>query len=178
MSLINLLKILIFIAPLIIPKTLSPQPIAANLSVRDNTDLQRIEAYLNDIKAMRANFLQVSSNGEVSTGVLLMLRPGKIRFEYDPPNPILLIADGVYLRYIDKDLEQVTHLWQENTPISVLVKENIRLSGDITVTKLSRGANTLSVSLINSKNPQIFASCKSRYWLCGTEYIQLFCLQC
>jgi outer membrane lipoprotein-sorting protein len=153
MSLINLLKILIFITSLIIPKILSSQPIAANLSVQDNTDLHRIEAYLNDIKAMRANFLQVSSNGEVSTGVLLMLRPGKIRFEYDPPNPILLIADGVYLRYIDKDLEQVTHLWQENTPISVLVKENIRLSGDITVTKLSRGANTLSASLINSKYP-------------------------
>jgi len=130
------------------------QPINVKLTTQDNNDLRRIETHLNSIKSMRADFLQVSSTGVVATGKLLMSRPGKIRFEYDPPSPILLIADGVYLRYIDKDLKQVTHLWQEDTPVSVLVKQNIKLSDDITVTALSRGAKTLAVTLTKSKNPE------------------------
>ena len=47
----------------------------------------------------------------MATGKLYMARPGKIRFEYDPPSPILLLSDGYFLRYVDKDLKQVTHLW-------------------------------------------------------------------
>ena len=110
MQLFNLLKIIIVIYSILTPSILSSQPITIKLSAEDRKDILRIETYLNEIKSLRADFLQVSSNGEVATGNLLMLRPGRIRFEYDPPSPILLVADGVYLRYIDKELEQVTHL--------------------------------------------------------------------
>jgi len=154
MFLINLLKTIFCISFILIPNILLSQPINVKLTSQDNNDLRRIETHLNSIKSMRADFLQVSSTGVVATGKLLMSRPGKIRFEYDPPSPILLIADGVYLRYIDKDLKQVTHLWQEDTPVSVLVKQNIKLSDDITVTALSRGAKTLAVTLTKSKNPE------------------------
>lgn len=154
MQLYKLLKIIIVFFCILTPSKLSSQPIATKLSIEDRKDILRIETYLNEIKSLRAGFLQVSSNGNVATGNLLMLRPGKIRFEYDPPSPILLIADGVYLRYIDKELEQVTHLWLENTPIWFLVKEDIKLAGDITLTKLSRGSNILIATLTKSKEPE------------------------
>ena len=106
------------------------------------------------MKTLRADFLQVSSNGAVATGKLLLQRPGKIRFEYDPPSPIMLIADGYFLRYVDKDLEQVTHIWLEDTPIGFLLEDDLKLSGSITVTKFSRNANLLTATLARSKEPE------------------------
>lgn len=150
----HLVRIIILISISIIPSISLSQPVKIKLTSQDIKDLRRIENYLNEIKSMQSNFLQVSSNGSVATGVFLMSRPGKIRFEYDPPSPILLIADGYYLRYIDKRLEQVTHLWQENTPVNILVKKNIQLSGDVMVTNLSRGANILEATVTKTKNPE------------------------
>ena len=138
-----------FISPVV-----ASEAIAAKLSTEDSKDLKRIEAYLNGMKTLRAGFLQVSSNGGVATGKLMLARPGKMRFEYDPPAPILMVADGVFLIYIDKELEQVTHLWLNNTPIGFLVKEDIKLNGDVTVTKFSKGSNILHTTLARSEEPE------------------------
>jgi outer membrane lipoprotein-sorting protein len=138
-----------FISPVV-----ASEAIAAKLSTEDSKDLKRIEAYLNGMKTLRAGFLQVSSNGGVATGKFMLARPGKMRFEYDPPAPILMVADGVFLIYIDKELEQVTHLWLNNTPIGFLVKEDIKLNGDVTVTKFSKGSNILHATLARSEEPE------------------------
>ncbi|MBT3991303.1 MAG: outer membrane lipoprotein carrier protein LolA [Rhodospirillaceae bacterium] len=128
--------------------------IAAKVTAGQSKDLRRIETYLNDMKTLRAGFLQVSSNGGVATGKLFLSRPGKMRFEYDPPAPIMMIADGVFLIYIDKELEQVTHLWLNNTPVGFLVKEDIQLKDDVTVTNFSKGSNILHVTLARTEDPE------------------------
>ena len=130
------------------------EAIAAKLSAENQVDLKRIETFLNGMKTARAGFLQVSSNGAVATGKLLLARPGKMRFEYDPPAPIMMIADGLFLIYIDKELEQVTHLWLSTTPIGFLVEEDIKLDGDVTVTKFEKGSNILRVTLARTKEPE------------------------
>jgi outer membrane lipoprotein-sorting protein len=133
---------------------MASEAIAAKLSAESQQDLKRIETFLNGMKTLRAGFLQVSSNGAVATGKLIMSRPGKMRFEYDPPAPIMMIADGVFLIYIDKELEQVTHLWLSNTPIGFLVEEDIKLTGDVTVTKFKKGSNILRATLARTKEPE------------------------
>ena len=154
MPLHKVLKIIIFASITLIPGVSSSQSNSIKFSVEKKSDLQRIEIYLNEMKTLRAEFLQVSSNGAVATGKLLMQRPGKIRFEYDPPSPIMLISDGYFLRYIDKDLEQVTHIWLEDTPIGFLLDDNLKLSGGITVTKFKKNANLLTITLAKSKKPE------------------------
>jgi outer membrane lipoprotein-sorting protein len=154
MPLHKVLKIILFASITLIPGVSSSQSNSIEFSVEKKSDLQRIEIYLNEMKTLRAEFLQVSSNGAVATGKLLMQRPGKIRFEYDPPSPIMLISDGYFLRYIDKDLEQVTHIWLEDTPIGFLLDDNLKLSGGITVTKFKKNANLLTITLAKSKKPE------------------------
>ena len=154
MPLHKLLKIILVASITLIPGVSSPQSNSIKFSAEKKSDLQRIEIYLNEMKTLRAEFLQVSSNGAVATGKLLMQRPGKIRFEYDPPSPIMLISDGNFLRYIDKDLEQVTHIWLEDTPIGFLLDDNLKLSGGITVTKFIKNANLLTITLAKSKKPE------------------------
>jgi len=150
----KLLKTIVITSSLLFPSLLAPQPITASFNSKEKSEINRIEVYLNGIKYLRADFLQVSSNGNMATGKLYMARPGKIRFEYDPPSPILLLSDGYFLRYVDKDLEQVTHLWLDNTPIGFLLDEDIKLSESITVTKFSQNANVLIINLKNSENPE------------------------
>ena len=154
MPLHKVLKIILFASITLIPGVSSSQSNSIKFSVEKKSDLQRIEIYLNEMKTLRAEFLQVSSNGAVATGKLLMQRPGKIRFEYDPPSPIMLISDGYFLRYIDKDLEQVTHIWLEDTPIGFLLDDNLKLSGGITVTKFKKNANLLTITIAKSKKPE------------------------
>ena len=69
-------------------------PVAVALTPQDTADLQRIAAYLNGIRTMYARFQQMSSQGGIAKGQLWMARPGRMRFEYDPPSPILLLADS------------------------------------------------------------------------------------
>jgi outer membrane lipoprotein-sorting protein len=127
---------------------------AAALDEAARADIARIESYLNGITTMRTRFLQVSQNGETATGVLTMARPGRMRFEYDPPTPIMLIADGTFLIYIDRSLGQTTHVFLRNTPVGVLVAENIKLSGTVTITRFVRGPGVLRVTLVKTNEPE------------------------
>ena len=130
------------------------ETITAKLSAENQQDLKRIETFLNGMETARAGFLQVSSNGAVATGELLLSRPGKIRFEYDPPATIMIIANGTFLIYIDKELKNSTHLWLSTSLIGFLVEEDIKLNGDVTVTKFEKGSNILRVTLARTKDPE------------------------
>ena len=83
-----------------------------------------------------------------------MSRPGKIRLEYNPPSPILIIADGIFLIYIDKELDQVTHIFLKSTPVNFLVRKDIRMDGDITVTKVRRSPGVLRLTVQDTDEPE------------------------
>lgn len=128
----------------------TPRP---QLSEQDRADITRIETYLNDIRTLSARFMQVSDSGGTAEGKLYLSRPGKLRLEYDPPVPILMVANGGFLIHYDKQLKAVTHLPINSTPAGLLVREHIALSGDITVTAVERGPGSLRVSLLQTKDP-------------------------
>ena len=109
--------------------------------------VKQINAYLNEIKTLRADFLQVATNGEIASGKLYMSRPGKIRFEYTPPSPILIISDGTFLIYIDKHLEGMTHFFLSNSPISFLVKKSVNITDDTEIISFSQKANIIRIKL-------------------------------
>jgi outer membrane lipoprotein-sorting protein len=124
------------------------------LSPEDRAEIAKVEAYLNEIRTLRARFLQIADNGATAEGTLYLWRPGRLRLEYDPPVPILMVANGSFLIHYDKELKAVTHLPIDSTPAGLLVRERIQLSGDVTVTKVERGPGSLRVTLVQSKDPQ------------------------
>jgi outer membrane lipoprotein-sorting protein len=127
---------------------------AAALDPAAKADIARIEAYLNGIKTLRTRFLQIAQNGETASGELTIARPGRMRFEYDPPQPMMLIANGTFLIYIDRRLETVTHVLLRNTPVGVLVSENIKLSGALTVTRFQRQPGVIRVTIAKTDDPE------------------------
>ena len=126
----------------------------AELGEADQADVARIAAYLNDVRSMKARFIQVGPNGELAQGDLYLRRPGRLRFEYDPPSPLLLVADGFWLILQDKELEQVSRWPVNDTPLGVLVADDIELDGRRTrVTEVGRRAGVLTVTLIDRERP-------------------------
>ena len=126
---------------------------AAPLSARDRADLARIEAYLNGLHAMRARFLQIAPDGGVSEGNLWLQRPGRMRFEYDPPAPFLMVAGSGNGMFYDKQLKQVSYFPLSSTPLGILLAENIRLSGEVTVTGMQRLPGQVQVTLVRTGAP-------------------------
>jgi outer membrane lipoprotein-sorting protein len=127
-------------------------PPAAALTAQDMADLRRISAYLTGIRTMAARFRQISSDGTTATGSLWMARPGRMRFEYDPPSPILLIADQFYVYYVDKQLAQMSKVGLKSTPAWFLLRDPITFD-DLLVTRFERGANLLRVTVVNPAEP-------------------------
>jgi outer membrane lipoprotein-sorting protein len=132
---------------------LDPEPAAAALPPAYAADIARIEAYLNDLTTLRSEFVQINPDGGKVTGELYYQRPDKMRLDYDPPSPILIISDGWWIIYYDRQLEQVSHLTIGSTPLGFLLSDEIRLSGEVTVTDVARGDGELKVTLVRSDEP-------------------------
>jgi outer membrane lipoprotein-sorting protein len=113
----------------------------------DRAALARIEAYLNNLRTLRARFLQVGQNGATAQGTAWIVRPGRMRFDYDPPEPLLLVASGGQVMMFDRELRQPTVVPASSTPLGLLLREEIRLSGDITVAGMDRSGGFLRIGL-------------------------------
>src|SRR5215467_14246294 len=127
-------------------------PVAVTLSPQDTADLQRVAGYLNSIRTMYARFQQVSSNGGTAGGQLWMARPGRMRFEYDPPSPILLLADTFYVYYIDKQLVEMSKVGLKSTPAWLLLRDPVTFN-DLIITRFERGTDVLRVSVVEKAEP-------------------------
>jgi outer membrane lipoprotein-sorting protein len=127
---------------------------AATLSDADRADLARAEAYLNEIKTISAKFVQVAPDGSLSEGRMWLSRPGRLRFEYAPPTPILVVADGIFVAFHDMELGQVDRVPIDATPLSVLLAEKVKLSNEVTVRAVRRGPGTLRIAVFATKRPE------------------------
>lgn len=119
------------------------------LAQGDLDDLTRVSAYINSIGTMKGRFTQYSeTQGEVGKveGDFFMNRPGRLRFEYDPPNPIVLVADGVLVSVEDKNLETVNSYPLKATPLNLLLKEDVDLVVEAEIVSVVREDGELHVT--------------------------------
>jgi outer membrane lipoprotein-sorting protein len=126
---------------------------ALALSARDRADLARIETYLNGLHTLKARFLQVAPDGRTAEGVAWLDRPGRMRFQYDPPSPLLLVAGHGLFFFNDSQLKQTTNLPLDATPLGLLLRDNLRLSGDVTVTGLARLPGQIQITMVRTSSP-------------------------
>ncbi len=128
-----------------------PSEAATKFTAQDRTDIRRIEAYLNNFKSLRSNFIQVSSD-QYSEGVIYIERPNKLRLKYTNPSHIQVYSSGFWLTYIDKELEAIWHVPIRSTAASLFVRENIKLSGDVFLQRVKREPGVISIVLRQTEN--------------------------
>ena len=126
---------------------------AAQLTDADKADIARVEGYLNSVSTMKASFQQETDNEAIAFGRIYLRRPGRLRVEYDPPSEILLIADGTLLSYYDAELNHIEQVPLKLSPMWFLLRDDVELGGDVTVTTFKKAANVILVGMVQSDEP-------------------------
>jgi outer membrane lipoprotein-sorting protein len=120
-----------------------PRPII--FSEADRADLDKVSAYLNGIRALQGGFVQIGPNGELDQGRVYLLKPGKLRFEYQPPSPLLIVCDGRTFAVFNKKLKTVDRYPLSSTPLDLLLGDHLDLRRDSSIVRLQRQPGTLVV---------------------------------
>ena len=131
-----------------------PAPAPAQMSGADARDLARISNYLNGVKTLAGNFVQIGHDGELSEGLFYLRRPGRIRFEYKPPNPALIVADGVWVGIYDKRLNTLDRIPLRSTPLDILLRKRVDLRNDGAIRSVERSPGLMRITAINPDAPE------------------------
>ena len=132
------------------PAEAQPAPAQAQI----DPEVAQVEQYFNSIRTLQARFVQNNPNGSIVQGTLYVRRPGRMRFEYDAPSKLKIVADGFQVTMWDvatKDFGQWPIGW---TAASFLVKESLSLTGDLQVEKTERSDGMLHLTMSQAKKPQ------------------------
>ena len=131
----------------------SPPLKPVSLSAAQQAEVAQVEEYLNGIRTLTSAFEQVSGEGNVASGKLYLSRPGRMRFEYNAPVPVLLVADGLDIHYYDRELRQVTDMRIESTPAAFLLRDRIALTGAVTLTRYEHQPGTIRLTFVETNEP-------------------------
>ncbi len=121
--------------------------------------VQKINAYFNANDSLQGTFTQVDSDNKTTTGRFYVERPGKLRFDYNPPSPLKLVSDGAFLSIEDSSLKTVEKYPIGSTPFKLLLAKNVDLERDARILGVSRNDNTLSI-LLEDKDQSTSGSIK------------------
>ncbi len=112
----------------------------------DKADLDRISAYLNGIHTLRGSFIQIDPDGQVDEGVFFIEKPGRMRFEYHAPNPILIVSDGTTVAVANRKLNTVDHYPLWSTPLDLILSDDLNLKRNPSIAGLTREPGEIIVN--------------------------------
>jgi len=124
------------------------------LAFEDESDeavATRVFDALEAITTLQGDFTQFAPSGAISSGRFYLRRPGLLRFEYDPPEQLLIVANGgiVYVR--DEVLETTDSYPVGQTPLKFLLTKKIDRD-DVDVMQVDRGVDTVAIALASRKD--------------------------
>lgn len=105
-------------------------PAAAQLvqfTPENRTELERVNAYLNSIRTLKGNFVQIDPDGQVDQGTFALSKPGRMRFEYAPPASTLIVSDGETVAIQNPKLKTLDKYPLSQTPLDLILGDKIDL---------------------------------------------------
>ena len=109
----------------------------------------RIFDYLQTFSSLKSNFIQVNNNGDILTGKIFLIRPGKVRINYNEI-PLLIISDGQKVATINKKLKSISFYKLSDVPIKLLLFKNFKYD-NIKVLNLKESENQIVIQLAEIK---------------------------
>ena len=129
---------------------LAAAPVAASAQAATNEALTEINSYFNNIATMRGEFVQFGPDGQRTQGRFAISRPGKVRFFYDRPSNLDIIADGQSVAVRDRR-RATQDIWPlSKTPLRFLLDNTIDLTKDAKVTNVDVQPDLVSVTIEES----------------------------
>jgi outer membrane lipoprotein-sorting protein len=130
----------------------APQRQTRAYSDEQKAELDKISDYLNRIHSLKARFEQIGPEGGVDQGTLYIQKPGQIRFEYDPPSPLLIVATGGSVYVKNARLNTVDHYDLSDTPLGLLLNQNVDLKANKAVMGIADQNGAVVVQARTSTN--------------------------
>src|ERR1700692_2108926 len=96
----------------------------------DRADLERVSNALNAIHTLEGTFVQIGPEGQVDQGRFFIQKPGRMRFEYAPPNPTLVVSDGRWVAVENTKLNTMDRYALWTTPLELILGEDLDLRDD------------------------------------------------
>lgn len=128
---------------------------AAPLSAADRATLKKVESYLNSLTTISADFLQVAPDGTLTGGKFYLKRPGKMRWQYDPPTPVLMVTKGDTMVYYDYDLQQVSYVSINDSLTSFITQNTISFDDkEIVVDNVEKSPGAIRITLHQAEKPK------------------------
>jgi outer membrane lipoprotein-sorting protein len=125
---------------------------ALSLSSDQEQAINTISDYLNSFKTMQGEFTQLSPKGNLSRGVFYISKPGKMRFEYAPPNPFLIVSDGKWLTVKNVKKEKGDQFPLSQTPLRLVLSNKVDILNETKILDFQDQDGILSVTLEDKKN--------------------------
>ena len=113
----------------------------------EDAALDRVNAYMNSFRTLTADFTQIGSDGRKYDGKLYLQRPGRMRFEYNPPATIEVISDGTTVAVVNKRLATQDNYLISQTPLKFLLKDQIDLRRDVKVLRVVSSPDMIRVTV-------------------------------
>ncbi len=120
----------------------------------DVAAIERAEKYLQDMKTAQARFVQTTHDGTQLVGTFYLSRPGRLRFEYDPPIKNFIVADGLFVYFYDAELEEQTNAPIQATLANFFLRKNFSLSDDLIVKDAKHVGDMLHINVIQAEEPE------------------------
>jgi outer membrane lipoprotein-sorting protein len=125
---------------------------SVTLSADQKRSLQKINTFMNSYQSLKSDFTQISSKGQTAQGTLLISKPGKLRFEYAPPNPMLIVSDGKWLTIKNRVKEKGDQFPLSATPLRLVVSPQVDLASETDVIGFESKDGITSISLADRKS--------------------------
>lgn len=130
---------------------LAQRPAIAPLSAEDRALVDRAAAYLESLAEARGRFVQTDARGATTQGALYLKRPGKARFEYDPPAGLLVVSDGGNVSVQNTRLKTFESYPLAATPLSLFLARRIRLDRGVVVSRVARFSDGFAITARDGK---------------------------
>ena len=129
------------------PKRNLPANIFASFDATQKAQAAKVSSYLSSLQTLVGNFVQVGPDGSKTRGDFYIQKPGKVRFEYEPPSPIAIIADGSSVAVRDTRLATQDIYPLSQTPLRYLLSDRIDLLKDTNVVSVTADDVFVSITI-------------------------------
>ncbi len=149
------MKSLFFIIMLFISIFTNANSYADNFNNRYFTS---VKEYLYNLNSLEADFLQVSSDGDIKEGKIFLSLPGKLRISYNNPDNLLITSNGFWLTVQDKKLKQTNNFPLNQTPLNLFLNKELNFNEDEFKIKFEKSSGIISLIFSDNKklNNSIF----------------------
>ncbi len=125
----------------------------ANAAVGEHiADIQKAEDYLRGLTTAQSDFILKDSNGTKLSGIFSLSRPGRLRFDYNEVDDFI-VADGYFIYFYDAQMNEQTNAPIGQTLADFLLRKNLKLSGDVTVTDVTKRNGMTAITLVQTEEP-------------------------